>query len=156
MWLIPIDPLQWVWLWRHVGLGGHVGVQSACILLRCDAIVGCGNRVKQTKKRFSGFPVLYSTPRRPDLWSEQKKTGTVDSKDQESRPQTWAVSQYKNLLRSLSGCVSFSTMWRNNPDWAPSLKLGYETSSLGKRYKRAADRMVKKKQLLWILQVISE
>ena len=37
----------------------------------------------------------------------------------------------------------------NNPDWAPSLKLGYETSSLGKRsterYKRAADRMVKKK-----------
>ena len=32
----------------------------------------------------------------------------------------------------------------NNPDWAPSLKLGYETSSLGKRYKRAADRMVKK------------
>ena len=32
----------------------------------------------------------------------------------------------------------------NNPDWAPSLKLGYETSSLGKRYKIAADRMVKK------------
>ena len=32
----------------------------------------------------------------------------------------------------------------NNPDWAPSLKLGYETSSLGKRYKRVADRMVKK------------
>ena len=34
------------------------------------------------------------------------------------------------------------------PDWAPSLKLGYETSSLGKRsterYKSAADRMVKK------------
>ena len=36
----------------------------------------------------------------------------------------------------------------NNPDWSPSLKLGCETSSLGKRstegYKRAADRMVKK------------
>ena len=32
----------------------------------------------------------------------------------------------------------------NNPDWAPSLKLGYETRSLGKRYKIAADRMVKK------------
>ena len=32
----------------------------------------------------------------------------------------------------------------NNPGWAPSLKLGYETSSLGKRYERAADRMVKK------------
>ena len=40
----------------------------------------------------------------------------------------------------------------NNPDWAPSLKLGYETSSLGKRsterYKRAADRMVKKTALV--------
>ena len=48
------------------------------------------------------------------------------------------------MLRSLSGCVSSQLCDENNPDWAPSLKLGYETSSLGKRYKRAADRMVKK------------
>ena len=72
--------------------------------------------------------------------SKKKKTGAVERAD--LKPE-----QYLNTRVCSDHFldVSPSQLYdENNPDWAPSLKLGYETSSLGKRYKRAADRMVKK------------
>ena len=128
----------------------HVGVQLTPRLLLC-AVVGCSNRTEREKgKRFFRLPaiVTHQGDKTHELSKKRQGEWLARIKRDDLRPEKL---EYVRVCSDhfVSGMPA-KLYDSNNPDWAPSLKLGYNKTgtqaecSMG-RYERATQRNATKR-----------